>query len=64
MPGSSFSKLTINPAFTNAVLAITDAGDFSYDLLVIATPHREYANLEPKVPTVDIQNLLGRGVTV
>jgi TonB family protein len=27
LPGTSFSKLTINPTFTNAVLAVTDAGD-------------------------------------
>ncbi|MBV8909862.1 MAG: nucleotide sugar dehydrogenase, partial [Gammaproteobacteria bacterium] len=34
------------------------------DLLVIAAPHREYAALEPEVPTVDLHNLLGHGVLV
>ncbi len=34
------------------------------DLLIIATPHRDYAKLTPRVPTVDLHNLLGRGVTV
>ena len=34
------------------------------DLLVIATPHSEYASLTPTIPTVDISNLLGGGVRV
>ena len=34
------------------------------DLLVVATPHKEYKDLQPRVPAVDIQNLLGNGVTV
>lgn len=34
------------------------------DLIVIATPHREYANLDFDVPVVDLQNLLGNGVLV
>jgi UDP-N-acetyl-D-mannosaminuronic acid dehydrogenase len=34
------------------------------DLLVIATPHRDYAELAAKVPMVDIWNLLGNGERV
>ncbi len=34
------------------------------DLLIVATPHREYAALQPLVPTVDLFNVLGRGVRV
>ncbi len=34
------------------------------DLLIVATPHREYAGLQPQVPTVDLFNVLGRGVRV
>jgi UDP-N-acetyl-D-mannosaminuronic acid dehydrogenase len=34
------------------------------DLLVIATPHREYAELETDTPVVDVWNLLGRGERV
>src|SRR5205823_3692902 len=32
------------------------------DLLVIATPHSEYANLRTTIPTVDISNVRGEGV--
>jgi UDP-N-acetyl-D-mannosaminuronic acid dehydrogenase len=34
------------------------------DLLIVATPHREYTNLQTVVPTVDLFNVLGRGVQV
>ncbi len=34
------------------------------DLLIIAAPHREYANLHTTKPVVDITNLLGNGVMV
>jgi UDP-N-acetyl-D-mannosaminuronic acid dehydrogenase len=34
------------------------------DLLVIATPHPEYAGLAPRVPVADIWNVLGTGVLV
>ena len=34
------------------------------DLLIVATPHPEYVGLEPRVPTVDLFNILGRGVRV
>jgi len=34
------------------------------DLLIIATPHREYAQLQTTTPTIDVSNLLGRGVRV
>lgn len=34
------------------------------DLLVIATPHRAYADLTPDQPVVDVWNLLGNGTTV
>ena len=34
------------------------------DLLIVATPHREYAGLEPGVPTVDLFNILGQGVMI
>jgi UDP-N-acetyl-D-mannosaminuronic acid dehydrogenase len=34
------------------------------DLLIIAAPHKRYAELEYKVPVVDMWNLLGRGVRV
>ena len=32
------------------------------DVLIIAAPHREYADLDPTIPVVDVWNLLGRGV--
>jgi len=34
------------------------------DLLVIATPHKLYADLDAKVPVVDVWNLLGNGERV
>ena len=34
------------------------------DLLVIATPHRQYADLDVDVPVVDVWNLLGNGERV
>ena len=34
------------------------------DLLVIATPHEAYAELDPDIPIVDIWNLLGNGERV
>ena len=34
------------------------------DLLVIATPHRQYADLEAGVPIIDVWNLLGNGERV
>ena len=34
------------------------------DLLVIATPHRQYADLDVETPVVDVWNLLGRGERV
>jgi UDP-N-acetyl-D-mannosaminuronic acid dehydrogenase len=34
------------------------------DLLIIAAPHTDYRNLEPKVSTIDIGNLLGQGVRI
>jgi UDP-N-acetyl-D-mannosaminuronic acid dehydrogenase len=34
------------------------------DLLVVATPHRAYAELDPTQPVVDVWNLYGRGVQV
>ena len=34
------------------------------DLLVIATPHRKYAELQADVPIVDVWNLLGNGERV
>jgi UDP-N-acetyl-D-mannosaminuronic acid dehydrogenase len=34
------------------------------DLLIVATPHPDYATLEPRVPIVDLFNVLGRGVRV
>jgi UDP-N-acetyl-D-mannosaminuronic acid dehydrogenase len=34
------------------------------DLLVVATPHPEYRNLETDAPIADIWNVLGRGVRV
>jgi UDP-N-acetyl-D-mannosaminuronic acid dehydrogenase len=34
------------------------------DLLVIATPHRQYADLDAGVPVVDVWNLLGNGERV
>jgi UDP-N-acetyl-D-mannosaminuronic acid dehydrogenase len=32
------------------------------DLLVVAVPHREYHSLVTRKPTLDIYNVLGRGV--
>ncbi len=34
------------------------------DLLIIAAPHPDYVDLQPEVPTVDLNNLLRRGVLV
>jgi UDP-N-acetyl-D-mannosaminuronic acid dehydrogenase len=34
------------------------------DLIVIATPHRQYADIEVDVPVVDVWNLLGNGERV
>jgi UDP-N-acetyl-D-mannosaminuronic acid dehydrogenase len=34
------------------------------DLLIIATPHKAYAELDVDIPVVDIWNLLGKGVRV
>ena len=34
------------------------------DLLIVAAPHKRYAELDCQVPVVDIWNLLGRGVRV
>ncbi|MDH4169893.1 MAG: nucleotide sugar dehydrogenase [Acidimicrobiia bacterium] len=34
------------------------------ELLVIAAPHRQYADLAPEVPVIDVWNLLGQGVRV
>jgi UDP-N-acetyl-D-mannosaminuronic acid dehydrogenase len=34
------------------------------DLLIIATPHEEYRNLETSLPVADVWNLLGEGVRV
>jgi UDP-N-acetyl-D-mannosaminuronic acid dehydrogenase len=34
------------------------------DLLIIAAPHREYANLHTTTPVVDLTNVLGNGVRV
>jgi UDP-N-acetyl-D-mannosaminuronic acid dehydrogenase len=34
------------------------------DLLVIATPHHQYADLDVDVPIVDVWNLLGNGELV
>jgi UDP-N-acetyl-D-mannosaminuronic acid dehydrogenase len=34
------------------------------DLLVVATPHRAYAELTPRQPVADVWNALGRGVRV
>ena len=33
-------------------------------LLVIATPHRQYADLHVDIPVVDVWNLLGNGELV
>lgn len=32
------------------------------DILIVATPHQAYRDLEPDIPVVDVWNLLGRGV--
>jgi UDP-N-acetyl-D-mannosaminuronic acid dehydrogenase len=34
------------------------------DLIIVATPHAEYRDLRPEVPTVDICNLQGQGVKI
>jgi UDP-N-acetyl-D-mannosaminuronic acid dehydrogenase len=34
------------------------------DLLVIATPHHQYADIEVDVPVIDVWNLLGQGERV
>jgi UDP-N-acetyl-D-mannosaminuronic acid dehydrogenase len=34
------------------------------DILIIATPHREYANIQSEKPIVDVWGLMGRGVLV
>lgn len=34
------------------------------DVLIVATPHREYAAIETSKPTIDLFNILGQGVRV
>ena len=51
--------VTIDPDLTPLDTVLRDA-----DLLIVATPHPEYAALEPQVPIVDLFNVLGRGVRV
>jgi len=34
------------------------------DLLIIATPHKKYADLDVDIPIVDVWNLLGNGELV
>ena len=34
------------------------------DLLIIGAPHSQYRDLDPKVPVVDVWNLLGKGTLV
>jgi UDP-N-acetyl-D-mannosaminuronic acid dehydrogenase len=34
------------------------------DVLVLATPHAAYRDLEPRVPVVDVWNFFGRGVVI
>jgi UDP-N-acetyl-D-mannosaminuronic acid dehydrogenase len=34
------------------------------DILVVAAPHPEYGDLDPVQDTIDVWNVLGRGVTV
>jgi UDP-N-acetyl-D-mannosaminuronic acid dehydrogenase len=34
------------------------------DLLILAAPHKAYADLDPSLPIVDVWNFLGKGSTV
>ncbi len=51
--------VTADPGLTPLETVLEEA-----DLLIVATPHPEYATLKPRVPTVDLFNVLGRGVRV
>jgi UDP-N-acetyl-D-mannosaminuronic acid dehydrogenase len=51
--------VTVDPDLTPLETVLRDA-----DLLIVATPHPEYAALKPRVPIVDLFNVLGRGVRV
>ena len=51
--------VTSDPALVPLQQVLTES-----DLLIIATPHRDYADLSTEVPVVDIWNLLGRGTRV
>jgi UDP-N-acetyl-D-mannosaminuronic acid dehydrogenase len=57
--------LTTDPYVTTDP-ALTDLDEVlaRSDVLVVGTPHRVYADLEPTVPVVDIWDLFGRGVRV
>lgn len=48
-----------DPRLVPLAQLLTDA-----DLLIIAAPHREYADLHPRVPLVDMWGLTGQGVRV
>jgi len=56
--------LCTDPFVNDAELVPLDCVLTESDLLVIATPHEEYANIEPRVPTVDPFNLLGQGTRI
>lgn len=52
-------RVTTDPDLVPLEAVIAEA-----DLIIVAAPHREYRGLELSVPTVDLFNLLGRGVVV
>jgi UDP-N-acetyl-D-mannosaminuronic acid dehydrogenase len=58
------SVLCTDPYIADERFAPIDKVLADADILVIATPHREYAGLETELPVVDIWGLTGRGVLV
>ncbi len=51
--------VTVDPDLTPLADVVAQS-----DLLIIATPHQAYANLQAAVPVVDVQGFLGQGVRV
>lgn len=51
--------VTVDPSLVSLDTVLQKA-----DLLVVATPHPEYRNLQTTLPVADIWNVLGRGVRI
>ena len=51
--------VTTDPSLVDLEKVVAEA-----DLLVVAAPHHQYADLDPQVPVADVWGLLGRGTRV